>query len=290
MKENIGKYLENNFWPKLSKEKLTTEKKKYELALPAQKKVTFFKKIEEEFYKFDVVRKGIVAANVLALIYDSDVSFLLMAGSAFYLFNQAKKIRSTPEKIFNLISDHQVQTSYPTKSFQKRTFNYDPTSIGINDIQLGYLIDYNLKTYQVVEHFQLNSNSGAEEEKLVLLSGIDELVLFKYFDQVNLKIRVAEKVNIYSIDESLDTEILLKQQPKAILTVNGKKFYRDAYQTGSIYSFTDDKVTHKYGRWDYYDESRVEYLTIEQVGAKNFHAYVGKLVHETAFSDILPKK
>ncbi|WP_044203967.1 DUF4178 domain-containing protein [Flammeovirga sp. OC4] len=290
MKENIGKYLENNFWPKLSKEKLTTEKKKYELALPAQKKVTFFKKIEEEFYKFDVVRKGIVAANVLAFMYDSDVSFALFAGSAIYLFNQAKKIKNTPEKVFNLISGHQIHTNNPTKAFQKRSFNYDPTSIGINDIQLGYLLDYDLKTYQVVEHYQLNANNNAEEEKIVLLSGINELVVFKYFDQVNLKIRVTEKVNIYSIDESLDTEILLKQQPKSILTVNGKKFYRDTNYAGSFYSFTENKVTHKYARWDYYDESRVEYLAIEQVGAKNFHAYIGKLVHETAFSDILPKK
>ncbi|NME67062.1 DUF4178 domain-containing protein [Flammeovirga aprica] len=290
MKENIGKYLENHFWPKLSKEKLTTEKKKYELALPFQKKGTFLKKIEEEFYKFDVVRKGIVAANVLALVYNSEVSFILFTGSVLYLYNQAKKIKKTPEKIFNLLAGHQIHTNNPTKSFQRRTFNYDPTSIGINDIQLGYLIDYNLKTYQVVEHYQLSSNNETEEEKLVLLSGINELVLFKYFDQVNLKIRVTEKVNIYSIDEGLDTEILLKQQPKAILTVNGKRYYRDANHTGSFYSFTENKVTHKYSRWEYYDESRVEYLTIEQIGAKNFHAYIGKLVHETDFSDILPKK
>lgn len=292
MKANFGKYIESTFWPKISKSKIIMAKNNLSLTIPPNKKISFLKKLEQEYYKLGMTRKGIVAANIIAFINGWEALPLLITGSVIYLYYQAKKINNTPSKIYKIITGEDLLPSTnQSRSIltDTRNFNYDPTTIGVNDLQIGFLIDYNLKTYQTIEHYQLNSNSDIKEEKIILLSGINELIIFKFFDQSNLKIRVVEKINVYSVNEKLDTEILLKQKPSSILTFMNKKFYRDTSIIGNIYSYRDKKVINKYSKWDYYDDERKEYLCIEQIGTKTFSAYYGKLVHETAFSDILPK-
>lgn len=289
MKENIGKYLENNFWPKIPKKRTDLDKNRFVIELTGNKKSSYLKKLEHEFYQLNITRKGIVAANFIAFVNGWDLLPLLFTGSVVYLYFQAKSIHKTPEKLFNKFGGILPYKQKEEKVI-KRNFDYDPTKISINDLQLGFLVDYNLKTYQVIEHYQYSSSNNLDEEKIILLSGIDEIVLYKHFNETNLKARVVEKVNIYSINDSLDTEILLKQKPMSVLNFRGKPFYRDSSSTGSYYSYKENKVIDRFNKWDYYDDSREEILCIEQKGSKTFEAYYGKIVHETRFSDILPKK
>ncbi|WP_170178418.1 DUF4178 domain-containing protein [Flammeovirga pectinis] len=235
-------------------------------------------------------RKGLIAVNIVGFVYNWEILPFLVVGSLGYLFLISKKASRLPEKIFNKLDIQIPYTKKDNKNILERDFNYDPSKINVEDLQIGFLLDYNLQTYKVVEHFQYVTEDTNCEEKLVLITGIDERYIFKKYNVNNPFIRSTQKINIFSIDENLDTEILLKQRPKSVITYKGTNYYRDEESKGSIHSFKSNTIENRFKKWDYFDDSRLLYICIEQIDTNKFVAYQGKIEAEIAFSEILPQK
>ncbi|MBB6460598.1 DUF4178 domain-containing protein [Flammeovirga kamogawensis] len=259
-------------------------------SLSPPQKNSFFMELQKQVKGITYTRKGLIALNIIGFVFHWEILPLITIGTLGYLFFVSKNISKIPEKIYNKL-DIQIPYAKKTKkNLLKRDFNYDPSKITVEDLQIGFLLDYNLQTYKVVEHFQYVTEDNEFEEKLVLITGIDERFIFKKYNANNPFIRSTQKINIFSIDENLDTEILLKQRPKSIINFKGINYYRDEEAKGSIHSFKSNTIENRFKKWDYFDDSRLLYICIEQIDTNKFVAYQGKIEGEIAFSEILPQK
>ncbi|NLR92425.1 DUF4178 domain-containing protein [Flammeovirga agarivorans] len=221
---------------------------------------------------------------------DWPFSTLLIGGSLYMLYHQSQRLKNLPDLIFSKIGGVLPYKKNNTYEKNDDNYTYDPSRININDIQIGFLVDYNLNTYHAVDHIQYVLNKSHNEERIQLNSGIDELYLFKIKNTSNHSVKIGQKINIYAISDSLDTDIFLNQKPKSILRYKEKSYFRDKETRGSIYSFRTNKTVSKFVKWDYWDEERTHFLSIIQKDVKNFSAFYGKIVSDSAFSEILPKK
>ncbi|AZQ62058.1 DUF4178 domain-containing protein [Flammeovirga pectinis] len=290
MLKNIRKVIKKYFWPTLTSNTIMLNSNVRVESLSSPQKNSFFMELQKQIKGIVYTRKGLIAVNIVGFVYNWEILPFLVVGSLGYLFLISKKASRLPEKIFNKLDIQIPYTKKDNKNILERDFNYDPSKINVEDLQIGFLLDYNLQTYKVVEHFQYVTEDTNCEEKLVLITGIDERYIFKKYNVNNPFIRSTQKINIFSIDENLDTEILLKQRPKSVITYKGTNYYRDEESKGSIHSFKSNTIENRFKKWDYFDDSRLLYICIEQIDTNKFVAYQGKIEAEIAFSEILPQK
>ena len=164
---------------------------------------------------------------------------------------------------------------------------YDPTNLKITDLDVGFLVDYNLKSWEVKEVIEYDWGNNNYSAEYKLDSG-DDVIFVEVEDDDELFINVNKKIKIRSIDEDLPERIVKKERPPKKLTYKGTKFFKDDESYG--YHKNRAKKTDEWDElisWEYYDEEEKHMLCIEQWGDREFEASFGKVVKEFEFSNIL---
>ena len=171
---------------------------------------------------------------------------------------------------------------------KKEEKTYDPTDLKITEMDVGFIVDYDLKTWQVkaVGEYDWGNNNYSLEYKLD--SG-DEVIFLEVEDDDELVLKVNKKLKIRSIDEDLPERIVKKERPPKKLEYQGTTYYKDDESHGYYKDRakkTDD--WDEFISWDYYDKEEQQVLCTEQWGDREFEASIGKLAKEFEFSNILP--
>ncbi len=194
-------------------------------------------------------------------------------------------------------------TSYPPKlsinDSQPRSKGRQPREIGmiernpidfqVEHLKTGFLLDYGLKTWTVKGERQYDWYSGVSEREFMLKHAQNRCFLTVWYEYGIWNTQVAEEVNLQSIQEGLDQEILTKQSPPNILHYGDLKFYRGDLQEGFLFDKSHPNFkAQKLLAWDYYDQSRQKILRIEQSGRRKFRSKVGFMVDKMNFTEILP--
>ena len=166
--------------------------------------------------------------------------------------------------------------------------HYDPTNIKISDLQEGFVLEYDLKTWVVKEVYEYDWGDSYFTREYKLDSGDEVVYLHSEYDD-ELFLTVTKKVKILSIDEDLPDHIVEHERPPKKITYNGKIFYMDSESPGYFKNLSDQsKDWIEMISWDYYDDEDKEVINIEQWGEREFDAAYGKVVKEFEFSNILP--
>lgn len=166
--------------------------------------------------------------------------------------------------------------------------NFDPTRITPENLQTGYLLDYGMKTWQVVNQIQLDWADGTSEREFKLLSGGELLYLNVRREGAMLECRIGTVINLYAIDSQLDTLIRRDGNPPNILNYADFKLYRENKLTGVLFNQAYGNKPIKVIAWDYLDQTRTYHLRIEYDEHQKFFAIFSKKVSDIEFSDILP--
>ncbi|MCS7018775.1 MAG: DUF4178 domain-containing protein [Cytophagales bacterium] len=187
----------------------------------------------------------------------------------------------------------QKQTHPLNKSathLQPRPLNiaFDPTHITIENLGVGYLLDYQLKTWQVVNQIQYDWTDGTSEREYKLVSGNEMLYLSVRREGVVLDCRIGTIVNLYTIDSQLDKVIQQEGQPPSILYYEGFTLYREHKLSGLLFSHSHHNKPIKVTVWDYLDATRTYHLRIGKDEYQRFFTIFSKKVDEIDFSEILP--
>ncbi|ANQ48520.2 hypothetical protein KMW28_10510 [Flammeovirga yaeyamensis] len=178
---------------------------------------------------------------------------------------------------------------------QQRSLKYDPTTLSIHDLQIGFLVDYKTRTYQVFEHYEQSLDDHFEEKFSIIEAATDhnnqfnELIIFKDNIKSTPEIYVGVKVNVYSIKNDLDTEIRLRGKAENTYQFYNTNYFLEYYKSGLTYSLKDKKVIGPLKKWFYLNETRDKFLSIYQINSKEFEAYNGEIVNDAYFTDILPR-
>lgn len=299
--KKLKEVAENYFWADFSVENIP-EQVKYRLQqLPEIAQIDFFDRFTEQATK---LRKRRNITGVVGGFFLINGGFPITLGCLAYLWHikETKVPELAESQLRDTIRRYQLTEGYQSPNAPRYKINptqnpfrqnqdfekgFDPLNITLENLKTGFLLDYDLRTWQVKSLHQYEWAGGSSERLFKIESVGDSAQLFLRKEGYQLTIQVCRMINIHTIDSNLATEILHNHQPYNIITYEGTTFYKENAKDGILYE-TQKQNKQRVLLWEYYDGQRKQILRIEQFGKNDFRAMLGKLASEFEFSDILP--
>jgi len=170
---------------------------------------------------------------------------------------------------------------------KKRKNELDPIDdLVLSKLRVGYVLDYDMTSWQVTKHFKYITNEGDESEEWELKSGRDTVYLSREEDD-EVEWLISRKIPIGAIEGEVKQTIIGSDEPPDRVQYEGRAFYLDETGAGCMYVQPNGQAQ-EYIYWDFIDESDERLLTIEQWGETEFEASIGEYVGEHQFDHILP--
>lgn len=170
--------------------------------------------------------------------------------------------------------------------FTKKKPHYDPNNIMVSDMRTGFVFDYDLKSWEVVQTFEYQWQDNSVSLEFTIDNGEEQRFL-SVDDDDGLFITLMEKTRIRLIDEDLPDYILRHETPPKTINYKGRTYYLDDESVGVCYE-EGEKEGSDLISWEYYDETEKYIICIEQWGENDFDASYGIVVKDFEFSNILP--
>ncbi|MFQ5738017.1 MAG: DUF4178 domain-containing protein [Acidobacteriota bacterium] len=156
----------------------------------------------------------------------------------------------------------------------------------LSKLRVGYLVDFDLQTWQVTAHSRYDFGEGCRSEEWQLTSGRTVRYLEREDDD-DVEWSWSQKIPIGAIDGDVGRHIIDHDDPPSRLVFKGKTYYLE--ESGPARMYEGGGGTPKeFVYWDFIDEGDGQFLTIEQWGETDFEAAFGQTVEEYQFTNILP--
>ena len=156
----------------------------------------------------------------------------------------------------------------------------------LRNIRKGYLLDYDMKTWQVEteNHYDWGHGDITKEWKLV---AADDAIFLELESDDDDEWCISRKIPVRALGEKLPEYIVEHDDPPETITYKGETYYLEESGGGHYYK---DKsgVGEELLKWDFIDESGKAFISIERWGETDFEAAAGKVVEEYQFTNILP--
>ena len=164
---------------------------------------------------------------------------------------------------------------------------FDPLAdLVLAKLRVGYLVDYDMETWEVTAHNRYRWNSGETTEEWELTLGRKKRYLELGEDDGPCW-TLARKMPIGKVGSELRDHILKHEDPPDEVTVEGVTYYLDESDGGHFYPGGAD-AGEPLIKWDLVDEADEAFLTLEQWGETELEAALGTYVEEYQFTNILP--
>lgn len=165
---------------------------------------------------------------------------------------------------------------------------YDITNLSILDLDQGFILDYDMKSWQVKEvgEYDWGSNNFSREYKLD--SG-DDVVYLSVENDGELELSISRNIKMHKLGENIIDETIKNEKPPSKIVYHDKTYYLDEDCAGFYNDVTkggDD--WEELINWEYYDDDEENILSITQWGEREFDASVGKIIKEFEISNIIP--
>jgi hypothetical protein len=171
---------------------------------------------------------------------------------------------------------------------KKSKAEIDPLrDLTLSALKVGYLLDYDLKTWEVKSYHTYNFDGDLAEE-WELDSGDDQCYLERTKDD-EVEWVITRKIPLSELGEGIGEHIRKHEDPPKEIVYQGTRFSLE--ESGAGYYYRGGKGTgEEMIYWDYTDSSEEKVLSIEQWGENEFDASVGLCVQEYQFTNILPRE
>ncbi len=171
---------------------------------------------------------------------------------------------------------------------KKEDDGLDPIKdLKLSKLQKGYMVDYDLKTWEVTAYNRYDFGEGYEAHEWELTSE-NEKVFLEYSHDDEEEYDIAKPISIREIDGDVKNSIINNKKPPDKIVYQGTEYFRDESGTGHMYK--DGKGSpEKFRYWDFIDKEDEKYITIEQWDEDEFEASSGYYVEEYQFTNILPR-
>ncbi len=173
----------------------------------------------------------------------------------------------------------------PFKKRERESKTPDPLSLALSDLKPGYVLDYDLKTWQVTAHHYYDYD-GDRVDEWELTCGDDVAYLDRAEDD-GTTWTLTRKIRLSDIQGNIHAHMRHNDDPPDEVTYNGVIYYGDSSAVG-CYHKNGEHSGQEFIIWNYSDESLKRTLSLEQWGDDDYDAAVGEIVEEYQFSDILP--
>ncbi len=192
-------------------------------------------------------------------------------------FRRKEKVGSLSQKITNL-------KPRPLK------ISFDPSNLSIKNLKKGYLIDFDLKTWEVKNEYQIDWLKKTSSKELVIINDLKELILNIEISDQNKLIAVLSRKSIHQIDSTIENQILKLHTPPVKITFEGKTYYKESENKGIIFNISNNTSPPTLvNSILYFDDSREYIFRIDIANQDKCLGYAGRLYLKESFSEILPK-
>ena len=171
--------------------------------------------------------------------------------------------------------------------FKKKEPHYDSTNIRVQDLDVGFVFEYDLSTWEVqaIYEYDWGDNYFTREFK-VSNGSITRYLGIEEDDE--LEIALTQKVKVRALGDTLMETLMGRQQPPKEITYEGVTYYLENEAAGYFHDIGKGDNWEEFRSWDFEDNTGEKVLTIEQWDEKEFEASVGITLKEFEISNILP--
>ena len=173
----------------------------------------------------------------------------------------------------------------PFRKKKSEPESVDPLRLSLSDLKPGYVLDYDLKTWQVTAHHTYDFDGDRIDEWE--LSSADEVRYLEREDDDGITWTLSQKIRLSDIDGSLRTQLRNEEDPPEEVTCRGVTYYGESSSVGKFYQ-NGESPPRELIAWDYLDDTEKNTLSIEQWGDDEFEVSIGEIVEDYQFSSILP--
>ncbi|GAF01424.1 DUF4178 domain-containing protein [Saccharicrinis fermentans] len=171
--------------------------------------------------------------------------------------------------------------------FKKKEPHYDSTNIRVQDLDVGFVFEYDLSTWEVQAIYEYDWGDDYFTREFKVSNG----ALTRYLaieEDDELEISLSEKVKIRTLGVDLMSSLMERQKPPQTINYNGVSYLLEKEAPGYFHDIAKGDSWEEFRSWDFVDKEGKHILTIEQWGDKEFEASVGIILQEFEISNILP--
>ena len=167
---------------------------------------------------------------------------------------------------------------------KKESVEPDPLAdLVLEKLKVGYLVDYELQTWQVTAYYRYKFSEDGDVEEWELTAAGQQC----YLERAEGAWSISRRISIGAIEGDIRRYILDHEDPPARIVFDGTEFYLDGSYSGHMLS--DEKGPGKpLIRWEFLDEGENKFVGVEQWSETEFTAAVGSIVEDYQFNHILP--
>ncbi len=169
-------------------------------------------------------------------------------------------------------------------SGKKKETELDPIAdLVLGKLKVGYLVDYDLKTWEVTGYCRYEFSGDIVEEWEITAAGREK----RYLELAEERWSLSEKIVIGAIEGDIRRQILREEDPPSRIVYKGKQYYLDNSCAGHMFP-SGEGDSEEVIRWEFMDEDEENFLGIEQWSETELAAATGFFVEDYQFSNILP--
>ena len=161
---------------------------------------------------------------------------------------------------------------------------YDPSRISPSNLDVGFLLDYNLKTWHVNAKRQLDWSTGESELEFHISTGLERNIIHARTSAFNQSVTICSEVSLTLL--GLNEQMLNPMSLQKTLYYQGQSFFLDKQLSGHSY-VGDSDHGQQIMLFHYLDESRIFCIRVER-SAGDIRALIGQEIQPEHISDILP--
>lgn len=170
---------------------------------------------------------------------------------------------------------------------KKNTPHYDSTNIQVQDLDVGFIFDYDLSSWEVKALYEYDWGNNFFTREFQISDGSQTLYLsLEEDDEVILTI--SKKFKVGKLGSAVVDALMDFQKPPKRITFDEVTYAMTKEAPGYFRDVNQEEDWEEFVSWDFEDEEEKHVLCIEQWGEKEFEFSAGKYIKEFEISNILP--
>lgn len=162
---------------------------------------------------------------------------------------------------------------------------FDPIAdLVLEKLKVGYLLDYDLRTWKVTDHSRYSFNDGRRSEEWELTAERDKIYLERSTGDGESWC-LAKTLPIGALG-NVRSHILEHDDPPEQIEHGGVTYYLEGSLGGEMTN--KDGEAYELITWELVDETEERFLAIQQWSETEVTAAVGRFVEDYLFTNILP--
>ena len=171
---------------------------------------------------------------------------------------------------------------------KKKGPSYDVTNLGLNDLDVGFIFDYDLKSWVIKEMYEYDWGSNNFSHEYKVDSG-DEVAFLSIEDSSDLVITLTKAIKIRKIDEDIARILSDTKKAPQQLHYEGEVYYLANESAG--YFRDCGKKTEDWEElfsWEYFNENEDKIVSITQWDEHTFDTFAGLVLESHQISNLIP--